>query len=152
MTFVDSKKTLIRVADLGSSDIPILAQTAMRHQEVDLQAMVTSEVFQRLKKQLRKTTVMLGVAVAIYYFSIPALIAWAPGLLRLRIAAGISVGLLFVVSQYLSGGLVAYIFMRRTAAVDQMAAKLVRDMLPDTHEALHLVPVPSVIANFIHER
>lgn len=88
----------------------------------DWDAVLASEHFKQLARRRRKTIIVLGALSALYYFSIPALIAWSPDIFRIRLAAGINVGTVFAVSQYPFGGLIAYVFMRRTAAIDRAAA------------------------------
>ncbi|MDQ7979053.1 DUF485 domain-containing protein [Paraburkholderia sp. SARCC-3016] len=98
----------------------------MAQSDTDWEAILASERFKRLARQRRNTIVVLGVLAAIYYFSIPALIAWGPDVFRIKLAAGLNVGTVFAVSQYPFGGLIVYVFMRRTAALDRTAAGLAR--------------------------
>jgi uncharacterized membrane protein (DUF485 family) len=92
--------------------------------DTDWEAMLASERFKRLARQRRSTIIVLGVLAALYYFSIPALIAWGPDVFRIKLAAGINVGTVFAVSQYPFGGLIVYVFMRRTAALDRASSGL----------------------------
>jgi uncharacterized membrane protein (DUF485 family) len=92
--------------------------------KVDWQAIYDSERFRQLTRKRRNTIVTLGVLAAVYYFSIPALIAWAPDFFRIRLAPGINLGTLFAISQYPFGGLVAYTFLRRVTSVDRAATAL----------------------------
>ena len=96
----------------------------MPNSEVDWAAIMQSERFRQVARRRRNTIVVLGVLAAVYYFSIPALIAWAPAFFTLRIAPGVNLGLVFVVSQYPFGGLLAYVFMRRVAAIDRTSVDL----------------------------
>jgi uncharacterized membrane protein (DUF485 family) len=96
----------------------------MAESDIDWEAVLASERFRQLARRRRNTIVVLGVLAALYYFSIPALIAWAPEVFRIRLAAGINLGTAFAVSQYPFGGLIVYVFMRRTAAIDRAAAGL----------------------------
>jgi uncharacterized membrane protein (DUF485 family) len=99
----------------------------MAKTEIDWEAVLASEHFRQLARRRRNTVVVLGVLAALYYFSIPALIAWAPEVFRIRLAAGINLGTVFAVSQYPFGGVIAYVFMRRTAAIDRAAAGIADD-------------------------
>src|ERR1700754_4207224 len=99
-------------------------ETPMAESDTDWEAMLASERFKRLARRRQNTIVVLGLVSALYYFSIPALIAWAPDIFRIRLAAGINLGTAFAVSQYPFGGLIVYVFMRRTAAIDRAAAGL----------------------------
>jgi uncharacterized membrane protein (DUF485 family) len=126
----------------------------MRRNEIDWQAVLASDVLQRIKRERRNTVVTLGIAATIYYFAIPALIAWVPGFFRLHIAPGVNGGLLFVFSQYLFGGAVAWIFIRRTAAVDPVAAELAQRLSLEIHQESKSTsaPVSSVLERFFYDR
>jgi uncharacterized membrane protein (DUF485 family) len=91
---------------------------------IDWESLFKSERFQQLARKRRRTIITLGLLAAIYYFSIPALMAWAPEFLKFRLAAGINVGTVFAVSQYPFGGLIVYAFLRRSAALDEAASTL----------------------------
>jgi uncharacterized membrane protein (DUF485 family) len=96
----------------------------MADTEVDWGAVLASERFRRLARQRRNTVVGLGLLAAVYYFSIPALIAWAPDFFKIRLMSGINLGTVFAVSQYPFGGLIAYVFLRRTARIDQVSTDI----------------------------
>ncbi len=96
----------------------------MQSNEVNWRAIQESPRFRDLVRRRRNTIVGLGIAAAIYYFSIPALIGWAPAVFNIRLAPGINLGLLFAVSQYPFGGLIAYLFLRRMSAIDPLAREL----------------------------
>jgi uncharacterized membrane protein (DUF485 family) len=112
----------------------------MQRNQVDWLAMQASASFRDLVRKRRNTVLLLGAVAAVYYFSIPALIAWFPGFFTLRLAPGINLGLVFAVSQYPFGGLIAYIFLRRTASIDRLAAELKRQIEPAT--ACHVASAP----------
>ncbi|PYE17292.1 DUF485 domain-containing protein [Paraburkholderia silvatlantica] len=96
----------------------------MTKSDPDWNAVLASTRFKQVARRRRNTIVVLGVLSALYYFSIPALIAWGPDVFRIRLAAGINLGTVFAVSQYPFGGLIAYVFMRRSAAIDRAAESL----------------------------
>jgi len=100
---------------------------------------MASEGFKRLARRRRATILTLGALAAIYYFSIPALIAWAPGLFRIRLTSGINLGTLFAVSQYPFGGLIAYFFLRQTMRIDQASTNIKERAAPvvDAGEQSH---------------
>jgi uncharacterized membrane protein (DUF485 family) len=123
---VDRLLTLVSRAETAQIECPInqAGEDLMPKSEVDWAAIMQSQQFRRVARQRRNTIVVLGVLAAVYYFSIPALIAWAPAFFTLRIAPGVNLGLVFVVSQYPFGGLLAYAFMRRTAEIDRTTVDL----------------------------
>ncbi|KLU26837.1 membrane protein [Caballeronia mineralivorans PML1(12)] len=114
----------------------------MQSDQVDWLAMQKSEQFRGLVRHRRNTIAALGLVAALYYFSIPALIAWFPAFFTLRLAPGINLGLVFAVSQYPFGGLIAYVFLRRTASIDRLAADLLEQLAPAS-AANSVAPVAS---------
>ncbi len=96
----------------------------MNDAEIDWDAISVSERFQQLARRRRNTIVILGALSAVYYFSISALIAWAPDFFKIRLAPGINLGTLFALSQYPFGGVIAYVFLRRIATLDHAATTL----------------------------
>jgi uncharacterized membrane protein (DUF485 family) len=103
----------------------------MSNDSIPWQAVLESERFQRLARRRRTTVFTLGTIAAVYYFAIPALIAWAPSWFRIHVTDGFNLGTLFAVSQYPLGGLIAWAFLHRTAALDRDAQGLVeRDDAP----------------------
>jgi uncharacterized membrane protein (DUF485 family) len=110
----------------------------MNDAEIDWDAIYCSERFQQLARKRRNTIVTLGVLAAVYYFSIPALIAWAPDFFKVRLAPGINLGTLFAISQYPFGGVIAYAFLRRIATLDRAATALApTTTLAASREASH---------------
>jgi uncharacterized membrane protein (DUF485 family) len=106
-----------RVKQPWPANIP--EEALMANSSVDWDAMIASEEFRAIARRRRNTIVVLGILSAAYYFSIPALIVWAPEVLKIRLTQGINLGIVFAISQYPFGGIVTYIFMRRTAAIDR---------------------------------
>jgi uncharacterized membrane protein (DUF485 family) len=89
---------------------------------LDWQRILDDPHFRAMARRRRNTVVGLGIAAAIGYFSIPALIAWYPAFFAIRLAPGINVGIVFAVLQYPFGGAIAYAFLRRTERMDRSAA------------------------------
>jgi len=102
----------------------------MNSDPVDWPAILSKPQFRALVRSRRNTTLTLSVVAALYYFSIPALIAWFPAFFALRITPGLNLGLLFAVSQYPFGGLVAFVFLRRIGAIDRSARQLRQELTP----------------------
>ena len=92
-------------------------------------AMLHSPAFRTLTRHRRKTVLVLGVAAAVYYFSIPALIAFAPSIFAIRLLPGINLGAVFAVSQYPFGIALAFVFLKRSATLDAQAGQLAAAML-----------------------
>ncbi|WP_028228447.1 DUF485 domain-containing protein [Paraburkholderia ferrariae] len=98
--------------------------------DVDWEGVLASERFRFLARKRRNTVLGLGLLAAVYYFSIPALIAWAPEFFKIRLMPGINIGTIFVVSQYPFGGVIAYVFLRRTAQIDKASADVKQQTAP----------------------
>ncbi|MFP6560165.1 DUF485 domain-containing protein [Paraburkholderia sp. B3] len=99
----------------------------MPNSDIDWQAVLASQRFQKLARRRRNIVLTLGILAAVYYFAIPVLIAGAPGWFRIRITDGLNLGTLFAISQYPFGGLIAWVFLRRTASLDHEAQLFTQD-------------------------
>jgi uncharacterized membrane protein (DUF485 family) len=100
----------------------------MQPSNEDWSAMLHSPAFRTLTRRRRKTVLLLGVAAAVYYFSIPALIAFAPSVFAIRLLPGINLGAVFAVSQYPFGIALAFVFLKRSAVLDAQAGQLAAAM------------------------
>jgi uncharacterized membrane protein (DUF485 family) len=109
----------------------------MKSDIVHWQHTLESEAFVALRRQRRNTVVGLGILAALGYFSIPALIAWAPSVFTIRITSGINLGTLFAAGQYPFGGLIVYLFLRRTAAIDRAASAVLANMAAASPDHTH---------------
>ncbi|MEI6001062.1 DUF485 domain-containing protein [Paraburkholderia bengalensis] len=102
----------------------------MADADIDWDAVLASERFRHLVRRRRNTIIGLGLLAAIYYFSISALIAWFPAFFTIRLASGINLGTVFAISQYPFGGLIAYVFLRQTARIDQVSTGIKEQAAP----------------------
>jgi uncharacterized membrane protein (DUF485 family) len=99
--------------------------TEMSYERHEWRSVVADPQFRAIAVERRATVVTLAAAAATYYFAIPAAIEWAPALLKYRFGGGLNCGIVFAVSQYPVGGLLALVFMRQMAKLDRKRARLV---------------------------
>ena len=66
----------------------------------------------------RRMLTFLFTAFALFYFGLLVAAAYFPSLCAIRLVGRINVGMLFVVSQYLFGCLVAWIYVARMRRTD----------------------------------
>lgn len=91
----------------------------MSHTAYDWDAVLLSPRFQAITRRRHTTIAVLGLLAAAYYFAIPAVIAWYPELFKFRLAGGLTLGVVFAVSQYPLGGGLVWVFMRRMSTLDR---------------------------------
>lgn len=96
----------------------------MNHEPIDWETIHASPSFRSLMRSRRNTVLALGAVAGIYYFSIPALLAWFPDFFKLPLTPGINLGVAFAVSQYPLGIAIALVFMWKMNVLGRRAAAL----------------------------
>ena len=80
-----------------------------------------------IARKTRVITVMTVFFIA-YYFALPVLVAYWPGLMERRVWGHVNWAYLFAFSQFLMAWGVAYVYMRYASRFDQMASGILADM------------------------
>lgn len=81
--------------------------------------------FTELVIKRRKVTFGLFFICMIVFFSIPFLAEVAPDFLKIRLIGSINIGLLFVVAQYLVGGVIAWRYVVQLKKIDTLSKNLI---------------------------
>lgn len=81
--------------------------------------------FAELVSKRRKVTFSLFMICMIVFFSIPFFAEFAPEFLRIKLMGSINVGLLFVLAQYIVGGLIAWRYVVQLRKIDAMSNDLI---------------------------
>lgn len=79
----------------------------------------------------RKSRFLWGLMAfsVVYYFALPLGAAYFTDLFRIRVWGPINVGLLFALSQFLVAWGIAFVYSRRAAEFDRLAAEISRTAL-----------------------
>jgi uncharacterized membrane protein (DUF485 family) len=79
----------------------------------------------------RKSRFLWGLMAfsVVYYFALPIGAAYFTDLFRIRVWGPINIGLLFALSQFLVAWGIAFVYSRRAAEFDRLAADIARTAL-----------------------
>ena len=61
----------------------------------------------------------------VYYFSLPLLVGYAPGLMSRKVFGVVNIAYLFALSQFLMAWIIAWLYVRAAARFDRMAADVI---------------------------
>lgn len=87
--------------------------------------------FRELIAAKRRFIVPAFVFFCAYYFALPILVGWAPGLMRTRVLGPVNVAYLFALSQFFMAWIVAILYTRAAARFDQMVKRLLSTLHKD---------------------
>lgn len=94
---------------------------------VDWTRVAASERFKALVKAKAKFIVPATIFFLVYFFALPLLVGYAPGLMNRKVVGSINVAYLFALSQFLMAWAVALLYVRAASRHDRMAQDVVND-------------------------
>jgi uncharacterized membrane protein (DUF485 family) len=83
------------------------------------------EEFKNLIVAKRKFIAPAVIFFIVYYFALPALVGYAPGLMSRRVLGVINVAYLFALSQFFMAWILAALYVRAAGRFDAMARKII---------------------------
>jgi uncharacterized membrane protein (DUF485 family) len=92
---------------------------------VNWNQIAASEEFKALVKTKLKFIVPATVFFIVYYFALPVLVGYAPGLMNRKVFGSINIAYLFALSQFFMAWIVALVYVRAAGRHDRMARKIV---------------------------
>ncbi|MBL8468826.1 DUF485 domain-containing protein [Methyloversatilis discipulorum] len=99
----------------------------MKSKDVFYDTLSSRAEFQVLVSRKRAASLFLfGMAMAAF-FSIPLVSSQFPGFFKMRIFGGVNVGLLYLLAQYVMGGLIAWRYAVVFAGIDKEMSMLVSE-------------------------
>lgn len=112
------------VAPLGrSAPKPAHELTADEDRDpVDWHAIEATAQFRTLLAARARFVVPAGVFFIVYYFALPVLVGYAPGLMSVRVWGPLNLAYLFALSQFAMAWIVAALYLRAASRWDRMAA------------------------------
>ncbi len=63
----------------------------------------------------------------VYYFLLPALVGYAPALMKREVIGPVNLAYLFALSQFFMAWIVAWLYVRAAARFDRMAARVLEE-------------------------
>jgi uncharacterized membrane protein (DUF485 family) len=97
----------------------------------DWQRIAHHAEFRQLIAAKRRFIIPAFLFFCVYYFALPALVGWAPALMRTRVIGPVNVAYLFALSQFFMAWIVAVLYTRAAAGFDRMIQQLLRKIQKD---------------------
>jgi uncharacterized membrane protein (DUF485 family) len=91
----------------------------------DWERVAATDEFKSLIAAKRRFIAPAVIFFIVYYFALPALVGYAPGLMSRRVLGVINLAYLFALSQFFMAWIVAALYMRAAGRFDEMARKII---------------------------
>ncbi len=97
----------------------------------DWRGVASHPEFKALMAAKVRFVVPATVFFMVYYFALPVLVGYAPGLMNRQIIGPVNLAYLFALSQFFMVGIVAWLYMRAAARFDRMAQSVLKQVKGD---------------------
>jgi len=97
----------------------------------DWQRIARLPEFRELIAAKRRFIVPAFVFFCAYYFALPALVGWAPALMRRRVIGPVNLAYLYALSQFFMAWMVAILYTRAAARFDGIVKELLSRIQKD---------------------
>ncbi len=97
-------------------------------QPADWERVAAMDEFRSLIAAKRKFIAPAVVFFIVYYFALPALVGYAPGLMSRRVFGVINLAYLFALSQFFMAWIIAALYVRAATRFDEMARKIIHKL------------------------
>jgi len=94
----------------------------------DWERVAAMDEFKSLIAAKRKFIVPAVIFFIVYYFALPALVGYAPGLMSRRVLGVINLAYLFALSQFFMAWIIAALYVRAAGRFDEMARKIIHKL------------------------
>ena len=113
------------IAPLGRASKPAHELTATEEQDrADWNAIAADPDFKRLLASKARFVIPATLFFVAYYFALPALVGWFPGLMKQKVFGEVNWAYLFALSQFFMAWAVAFLYVAAAAGWDRQAAAL----------------------------
>jgi uncharacterized membrane protein (DUF485 family) len=92
---------------------------------VNWNQIAASPAFKELIKAKLKFIVPATIFFIVYYFALPLLVGYAPGLMNRRVFGSVNVAYLFALSQFFMAWIIALLYVRAASRHDRMARGII---------------------------
>jgi len=86
-----------------------------------------SEDFRALVRAKLRIVLPATIFFIIYYFALPVLVGYAPGLMSRKVFGTVNIAYLFALSQFFMAWIIAAIYLRAASRLDRMAKKITEE-------------------------
>ena len=115
------------VAPLGRAETkpPHELTAAEDSQPVDWSRVTQMPEFRAMVKAKLRFIIPAVVFFVVYYFALPVLVGYAPGLMSKKVFGVINIAYLFALSQFFMAWIIAALYLRAAARFDRMEHKVI---------------------------
>ena len=92
---------------------------------VNWEHVAAGERFKALVKAKLRFIVPATVFLVVYYFALPILVGYAPGLMNRKVIGSVNVAYLYALSQFFMAWVIALLYVRAASKHDRMAREVV---------------------------
>ena len=116
------------LAPLGRADTkPAHELTAAEDsQPVDWSRVTQLPEFRAMVRAKLRFIIPAVIFFVVYYFALPVLVGYAPGLMSRRVIGVVNVAYLFALSQFFMAWIIAALYLRAAAKFDKMEHKVIK--------------------------
>ena len=113
------------VAPLGRAVKPAHEWTADEEEGLaDWDRVAAMAEFRQLVAEKRRFIVPAVIFFIVYYFALPVLVGFAPGLMGRRVLGVVNIAYLFALSQFFMAWILAALYVRAAGRFDEMARRI----------------------------
>src|SRR5262249_58513327 len=94
----------------------------------DWERVAATDEFKSLIAAKRRFIAPAVIFFIVYYFALPALVGYAPGLMSRRVLGVINLAYLFALSQFFMAWIIAALYVRAAGRFDEMARKVLHTL------------------------
>ncbi|MDZ4741865.1 MAG: DUF485 domain-containing protein [Verrucomicrobiota bacterium] len=91
----------------------------------DWSQIAASPEFQALVAAKRRFIIPATIFFVLYYFALPIMVGYFPRLMEMTVIGHVNLAYLFALSQFFMAWILAYLYVRKSARFDAMAAEIV---------------------------
>src|SRR5437588_5931798 len=114
------------VAPVGLKEKPAHELTAAEDSDpVDWSRVTRMPEFRSMMKAKLRFIIPAVVFFVVYYFSLPLLVGYAPGLMSKRILGVVNIAYLFALSQFFMAWIIAALYLRAASRFDRMEHRVI---------------------------
>ena len=96
-------------------------------QPPDWDQIAVTEKFQQLLREKRRFVIPATVFFIVYYFALPVLVGYFPGLMSKRVLGPLNIAYVFALSQFGMAWTIAWLYVRAAERFDRLAQQLKSD-------------------------
>jgi uncharacterized membrane protein (DUF485 family) len=93
-------------------------------ESAEWERVAATDEFKSLIAAKRRFIAPAVIFFIVYYFALPALVGYAPGLMSRRVLGVINLAYLFALSQFFMAWIIAALYVRAAGRFDEMARKI----------------------------